>query len=105
MVADRGVGKRTEVVSLYRSFVWTRNYFDQRILELLCFLSTTSHFSGFLFISWQSLSAQGAGLMSTVKLVWWILILSGYSSISVRCREGCARSIFMRFLGFLGLTS
>lgn len=48
MVADRGVGKRTEVVSLYRSFVWTRNYFDQRILELLCFLSTTSHFSGFL---------------------------------------------------------
>lgn len=39
MVADRGVGKRTEVVSLYRSFVWTRNYFDQRILEFCVFFS------------------------------------------------------------------
>lgn len=59
-VADRGDEKRAEVVSLYWSFVWTCNYFDQRILELFCFVfsTTTAHFSGFLFISWQSLSAQ-----------------------------------------------
>lgn len=47
MVADRGDGKHTEVVSLYWSFVWTRNYFDLVILELLFFFPTTSHFSGF----------------------------------------------------------
>ena len=37
-VADRGDEKRAEVVSLYWSFVWTCNYFDQRILELFCFV-------------------------------------------------------------------
>lgn len=35
MVADRDDGKSTEVVSLYWSFVWACNYFDQRILEFL----------------------------------------------------------------------